>query len=74
MVIPAFCVFLGQNLAVDGNKSLNGAGMDNHYLPQRVDVNLSNISICDANVTPSNLEATTVFGDLVDVKSDQFKG
>nr|CDS24485.1 Serine rich adhesin for platelets [Echinococcus granulosus] len=51
-----------------------GSSTGSYYAPRRIDADASSMNVYDANVTPSNLEASTALGDLVDLKSEQFKG
>uniref|UniRef100_A0A915EWD2 Serine rich adhesin for platelets n=1 Tax=Echinococcus canadensis TaxID=519352 RepID=A0A915EWD2_9CEST len=51
-----------------------GSSTGSYYAPRRIDADASSMNVYDANVTPSNLEASTALCDLVDLRSEQFKG
>lgn len=51
-----------------------GSGAGSYNAPRRVSADASGMNLYDANVTPSNLEVSAALGDLVDVRSEQFKG
>ncbi|KAL5969574.1 hypothetical protein TSMEX_002698, partial [Taenia solium] len=51
-----------------------GSSSASYNAPRRADADASGMNLHDANVTPSNLEVSAALGELVDVKSEQFKG
>ncbi|VDK31872.1 unnamed protein product [Taenia asiatica] len=51
-----------------------GSSSASYNAPRRAGADASSMNLHDANVTPSNLEVSAALGELVDVKSEQFKG
>ncbi|VDM15715.1 unnamed protein product [Hydatigera taeniaeformis] len=70
----ATTAFLRNSNRSEGIDFNRDSSIGNYNALRRIDPHASSMDVNDINVTPSNLEVSAALDDLVDVRSEQFKG